>query len=168
MKCDSRVHSWHAPLPTLALAASPRLGLRQVWSNQHVKLITLVGFNLVKQVNKPIEPVFEPLISSTIPIKSVFVRLVKIVIPPNTFQQHLPKTFFQLEVGEMEIDKTLFESEIKTFALRDGLSLKKKQLTKINLGSKENLQHVKISGDLEPIDSHQLIELLMEFNDIFA
>jgi hypothetical protein len=42
------------------------------------------------------------------------------------------------------------------------------QLTKINLGSKENLQHVKISVDLEPVVSHQLIELLKEFKDIFA
>jgi hypothetical protein len=33
-------------------------------------------------------------------------------------------------------------------------------LIKINLGSKENLQHVKINVDLEPIVSHQLIELL--------
>jgi hypothetical protein len=37
--------------------------------------------NLVGQVNKLAEPMFEP-------------------------QQHLPKTFFQLEVGEMEIDET--------------------------------------------------------------
>jgi hypothetical protein len=42
------------------------------------------------------------------------------------------------------------------------------QLTKINLGSKENLQHVKISVDLELVVSHQLIELLKEFKDIFA
>jgi hypothetical protein len=43
-----------------------------------------------------------------------------------------------------------------------------KKLTKINLGFKENLQHVKFSVDLEPVVSHQLIELLKEFKGIFA
>ncbi len=42
------------------------------------------------------------------------------------------------------------------------------QLTKINLGFEENLQHVKINGYLEPVINHQLIELLKEFKDIFA
>jgi hypothetical protein len=36
------------------------------------------------------------------------------------------------------------------------------------LGSKENLQQVKISVDLELVISYQLIELLKEFKDIFA
>jgi hypothetical protein len=36
------------------------------------------------------------------------------------------------------------------------------------LGSKENLQQVKINVDLEPFVIHQLIELLKEFKDIFA
>jgi hypothetical protein len=36
------------------------------------------------------------------------------------------------------------------------------------LGSKENLQHVKFSVDLELVVSYQLIELLKEFKDIFA
>jgi hypothetical protein len=36
------------------------------------------------------------------------------------------------------------------------------------LGSKENLQQVKISVDLEPIIGNQLIELLKEFKGIFA
>jgi hypothetical protein len=75
-----------------------------VWSNQPIKLSTSVGLNLVEQVIKPIELVFETLVLSDIPIKLVPIRLVKIVIPPDTFQQHLPKTFFQHEVGEMEID----------------------------------------------------------------
>jgi hypothetical protein len=44
---------------------------------------------------------------------------------------------------------------------------KEEQLTKINLGSKENLQHVKISVDFELVN-YQLIELLKEFKDIFA
>jgi hypothetical protein len=44
----------------------------------------------------------------------------------------------------------------------------KEQLTKINLGSKKNLEQVKINVDLEPIVSYQLIELLKEFKDIFV
>jgi len=36
------------------------------------------------------------------------------------------------------------------------------------LGSKENLQQVKINVDLKPFVIHQLIELLKEFKDIFA
>jgi hypothetical protein len=77
-----------------------------VWSYQHVKLITSVGLNLVKHVNKLVEPVYEPLISCDVPIKPVLVQLIKIVIPPNTFQQHLPKTFIRPKKGEMEINET--------------------------------------------------------------
>jgi len=42
------------------------------------------------------------------------------------------------------------------------------QLTKINLGSKENLQQVRINVDLKTVVNYQLIELLKEFKDIFA
>ncbi len=45
---------------------------------------------------------------------------------------------------------------------------KEEQLTKINLGTKENLQQVKINIDLELIINVKLIELLKEFKDIFA
>jgi hypothetical protein len=41
-------------------------------------------------------------------------------------------------------------------------------LTKINLDSEENLQHVKINVDLELVVDNQLIELLKEFKDIFS
>jgi hypothetical protein len=81
--------------------------------------------NLVEHVIKPIELVYEPHVSFDIHVKLVHVQPVKIVIPPDTFQQHLPKTFFQLEVGEMEIDEMHAQIKIQTFALRDGLSLKK-------------------------------------------
>ncbi len=36
------------------------------------------------------------------------------------------------------------------------------------MGFEENLQHVKINVDLEPIINHQLIKLLKEFKDIFV
>jgi hypothetical protein len=68
-------------------------------------LITSASLNLVEQVNKPIEPMLEPLVSSYILVKLVLIQPIKRAIPPNTFQQHLLETFFLLEVGEMEINK---------------------------------------------------------------
>jgi hypothetical protein len=45
--------------------------LTLVWSNQLVKLITSTSLNLVEQVNKLVEPVFEPLVSSNILVKPI-------------------------------------------------------------------------------------------------
>ncbi len=42
-----------------------------IWSNQLVKLILLIGLNLVEQVNKPIELVSQPLVSFDILVKLV-------------------------------------------------------------------------------------------------
>jgi hypothetical protein len=78
-----------------------------VWLDQPVKLITLVGLNLVEHVIILVEHVFESYISCNIPVKFIYELLVKIAIPLNTFQKHLSKMFFQLEVGEMEIDEML-------------------------------------------------------------
>ncbi len=44
----------------------------------------------------------------------------------------------------------------------------KEQLTKINLGTKEKLQHVKVNFNVEPMKNVQLVELLKEFKDIFT
>jgi len=96
-----------------------------VWSNQLVKLITVTCLKLVKHVIKNIQHVSEPHVSFDIPIKPVRVRTIKIIIPLDTFQQHLLETFFQHEVGEMEIDKMPSRVKFKTFALWDGLLLKK-------------------------------------------
>jgi hypothetical protein len=68
-----------------------------IWSNQPVKLITSTSLNLVKHFVKPIELVFEQLVSSNIPVKSKLVQPIKIVIPPNTFQQHLLEIFSNLK-----------------------------------------------------------------------
>jgi hypothetical protein len=68
-------------------------------------LITSTSLNLVGQVNKHVELVFQPLVLSYVHVKPVHVQLVKIIIPLDTFQQHSPKTFFQPEVGEMEMDE---------------------------------------------------------------
>ncbi len=43
-----------------------------------------------------------------------------------------------------------------------------KELTKINLGSKENMQQVRINIDLKHVINSQLVELLKEFKDIFV
>jgi hypothetical protein len=45
---------------------------------------------------------------------------------------------------------------------------KEEQLTKINLGTKENVQQMKVNFALEPIVIEQLIELLKEFKDVFV
>jgi hypothetical protein len=91
---------------------------------------------------------FKPHVSSNILIKPIYVQHVKIVIPPNTFQQHLPKTFFQLEVGKMEIDKTFVRIRVQNLCIVGWIVSKEEQLTKVNLGSKKNLQHAKINVDL--------------------
>jgi hypothetical protein len=131
-------------------------------------LITLTSLNLVKQFIQHVELVFEPHVSSNIPIKPILVRPIKITIPPNTFQQHLLKTFFQLKVGKMEIDETLVQIIIQNLCIVGWTIIEEEQLTKINLGFKENLQQVKINVDLEHVVSYQLLELLKEFEDIFA
>jgi hypothetical protein len=109
-------------------------------SHQPINLITSTSFNLVEQVIKPIELVFQPPISYDIHVKSIPIQLIKITIPPDIFQQHLAKTFFQPEVGEMEIDKMLVRIRVQNLRIMGWTITKKKQLTKINLGSEENLQ----------------------------
>jgi hypothetical protein len=68
----------------------------------------------------------------------------------------------------MEIDKTLARIKVQNLCTIGWIVTKEEQLTKINLGSKKNLQRVKINVDLEPIVNYQLIELLKEFKGIFA
>jgi hypothetical protein len=83
---------------------------------------------------------FKPHVSSNILIKPIYVQHVKIVIPPNTFQQ--------LEVGKMEIDKTFVRIRVQNLCIVGWIVSKEEQLTKVNLGSKKNLQHAKINVDL--------------------
>jgi len=78
-------------------------------------------------------------------------RLVKITIPPNTFEQHLLYMFFQHEVRELEIDEMPTQIRVQNLCITRWTITEKEQLTKINLGIKENLQHVKISVNLEPV-----------------
>jgi hypothetical protein len=76
--------------------------------------------------------------------------------------------FFQPEVGEMEIDEMPTRIRIQYLCIVGWTIIEEEQLTKINLSSEENLQHVKINVDLELVIGNQLIELLKEFKDIFA
>jgi hypothetical protein len=65
-----------------------------VWSNQHVKLITSAGLNFVEQVNKHVEHVSKPHVSSDVPIKSILVQPIKIVIYPLLFSNNIYKRCF--------------------------------------------------------------------------
>ncbi len=103
-------------------------------------MITSTCSNLVEHINKPIERLSKPPVLFHILIKLVFVQSIKITIPPNTFQQHLPKMFFQHEVGEMEIDEMPIQIRVQILCIARLTITEKEQLTKINLGAKENLQ----------------------------
>jgi flagellar biogenesis protein FliO len=41
-------------------------------------------------------------------------------------------------------------------------------LTKVNLGTKENVQHVKVNSTFELVVTEKLIEILKEFKNVFA
>jgi hypothetical protein len=113
--------------------------ITSVWSNQPIKLITSTGLNLVEQVIKHVEPMFEPHVLFNVPIKLVYVRPIKITIPLDIFQQHLLETFFQHEVGEIEIDKMFARIRVQNLCIVGWIITKEEQLTNINLGFKENL-----------------------------
>jgi hypothetical protein len=68
----------------------------------------------------------------------------------------------------MRIEETPTRIRVQNLCIAGWTVIKKKQLTKINLGFEENLQQVKINVDLKPIINYQLIELLKEFKDIFS
>jgi hypothetical protein len=67
----------------------------------------------------------------------------------------------------MEIDETPTQIKVQNLCIVRWI-VTEEQLTKINLGFEENLQHVKISVDLKLVVNFQLIKLLKEFKDIFA
>jgi hypothetical protein len=90
--------------------------------------------NLVAHVNKLVEHVFEPLVSSDVPVKSVFVRPIKIVIPPDTFQRHLLETFFQLKMGEMEIDETLTQIGVRNLRIVGWIVIEKNKIKQDQFG----------------------------------
>ncbi len=71
-------------------------------------------------------------------------------------------------VGEMIIDETFAWKKIQNLTMVGWKIIKEEQLTKINLGTKENVQQMKVNFVLEHVVTKQLIELLKEFKDVFV
>jgi hypothetical protein len=69
----------------------------------------------------------------------------------------MPKTFFYLEVGDMIIDETPIKKWIQDLTITYWTIIEEKQLTKVNLGTKGNVQQVKVNFALQPIVIEQLI-----------
>ncbi len=95
----------------------------------------------IKLVSKPIHT---PNLNTTYPIpkkivESVCVLIINLVIPPNIIKQHLPKTFFHQKVGKMIVDETLVQEWLQDLTILGCRVIKEEQLTKINLGTKENV-----------------------------
>ncbi len=96
------------------------------------------------------------------------VLAIKLPIPLNIVKQHLLETFFHLEVGKMIIDETPTQERIHDLTIRGWTITKQEQLTKINLGTKENVQQLKVNFAFEPIITNQLIKLFEIFKNVFA
>jgi hypothetical protein len=68
----------------------------------------------------------------------------------------LPKTFFHQEVGEMIIDETPIQERNQDLTIVGWTIIEEKQMNKINLGTKENVQQVKVNASLSNILSHNI------------
>jgi hypothetical protein len=68
----------------------------------------------------------------------------------------------------MIVDETLAREQVQDLTIAGWTVTKEKQLTKVNLGTKNNVQQMKMYFTLEPVVIDQLIELLKEFKDVFA
>jgi hypothetical protein len=68
----------------------------------------------------------------------------------------------------MIVDETLIQEWVQDLTIASWIVIKEERLTKANLGTKENVQQVKVTFALEPIVTNQLIKLLKEFKDVFA
>ncbi len=71
--------------------------LKSIWLDQHVKLITLVGLNIVEHVIVPIELVSKLHVSFDILIKLVSILPIKIAIPPI-----LSNNIYQIRFSNMK------------------------------------------------------------------
>ncbi len=108
-------------------------------------------------------------ISKLIPkqhVEPICVLVINLNIPLDTIKQHLFETFFHPEVEEMIIDETVAQERIQDLTIARWTVIEEEQLTKVNLGTKEDVQQVKVNASLEPIVTKQLIELLKEFKDV--
>ncbi len=68
----------------------------------------------------------------------------------------------------MIIDETPIQERIQDLTIASWIVTKDEQLTKINLGTKDNVQLVKVNSTLESFVIDQLIKLLKEFKDVFT
>jgi hypothetical protein len=68
------------------------------------------------------------------------VLVVKSVIPLNIVKQHLPKTLFHPKVEKMIVDETPTRKQVQDLTKVGWTVIEKEQLTKVNLGTKENVQ----------------------------
>jgi hypothetical protein len=68
----------------------------------------------------------------------------------------LPKTFFHQEVGEMIIDETPIQERNQDLTIVRWTIIEEKQMNKVNLGTKENVQQVKMNASLSNRLSHNI------------
>ncbi len=129
------------------------------------------------EVPTHIEPIFKLVdtpnlnVAKPIPkqhVEWVYVLAINLVILLDIIKQHMLETFFHLEVGDMIIDETFAWKQIQDLTKIDWTIIEEKQLLKVNLGTKGNVQQVKVNSTLEPIVTEQFIELLKEFKGVFA
>jgi hypothetical protein len=100
------------------------------------KLVHITDFNIAKLIPKQ-------------PVELICVLVVNLAIPLNIIKQYLSKTFFHPKVGEMIIDETPIQERIQDLTIASWIVTKDEQLTKINLGTKDNVQLVKVNSTLE-------------------
>jgi hypothetical protein len=101
-------------------------------------------------------------------VKPIGVLAIKLVIPPYTIKQHLLENFFHPKVGEMIVDEAPTQEQVHDLTIVGWIVTKEEQLTKVNLGTKENVQQMKVYFTLESVVIDQLIKLLKEFKNVFA
>jgi hypothetical protein len=101
-------------------------------------------------------------------VEPIFVLPIHILILHDIFKHHLLETFIQPEIVEIIIDETHAHEQIQNLCIASWTITQEEHLTKINLGTKKNLQQIKINIDLELVINVQLIELLKEFKDTFS
>ncbi len=86
---------------------------------------TSIGMNIVEHVIKLVKLVSESPVSFDILIKSIHVQPIKIVRPLILSNNIHQRCFSNVKHEKWRLTRCFFKSKFKTFALRDGLSLRK-------------------------------------------
>jgi hypothetical protein len=89
-------------------------------------LVFILDINIVKLIPKQ-------------HVELICVLVVNLVIPPNIVKQHLLMTFFHPKVRDMIIDETPIREQIQDLTIVSWTIIGDEQLTKVNLGTKENV-----------------------------